>query len=318
MARKKAPQTVVENDDFIPADQDLSHVAESANALVKAEAATSENALALAQQLKYDGPISPDALETGIRDSQQRVSMELFAIGSRLLLLKEQCPHGEFMERIERLDIAPRLAQRFMQVSAKFSNASTSTHLQKLGKSKLVELLALDDEEVAELGEEGTVLGLELDDIDRMSCRELRKQLRESKAQSEAKDRLIEKKNSTIDEMHQQLDGTAKLSTPDETLTDLLSQFSKFTTAITQTIGIEMNSLAGKIQDHHAVYDGDSQQIITGHLSQINNELDNLRGLFGLVEAAEWDTPEFETPPKDENQLDMLDEAQGQSMFEGA
>src|SRR5690606_18732096 len=163
----------------------------------------------LATQLRYDGPMHPDALEAGIRDSQQRVSMELFSIGSRLLLLKEQCEHGDFMERVERLDIAPRMAQKFMQVSLKFANAPSTAHLQKLGKTKLIELLALDDEEVKELEYAGSVRGIALDEIDRMSCSELRKQLRDAKAKDEAKDKLLAKKNGEIDQLHTKLDGSA-------------------------------------------------------------------------------------------------------------
>ena len=141
MARKPNPD-VFEHQDKEPVIPDS--VGEAANRMVQVSFEQQENAKALALELRYDGPMHPDALEAGVRDSQQRISMELFSIGSRLLLLKEQCEHGEFMERLDRLDIAPRMAQKFMQVSLKFSNAPTSAHLQKLGKSKILELLVLD------------------------------------------------------------------------------------------------------------------------------------------------------------------------------
>ena len=47
------------------------------------------------------------------------------------------------------------------QAALKFSNASTSTHLIAAGnKSKLIELLVLDDDQVAELNDGGTVAGI--------------------------------------------------------------------------------------------------------------------------------------------------------------
>ena len=60
------------------------------------------------------------------------------------------------------------------------SNASTSTHLIEAAgnKSKLIELLVLDDDQVAELNDGGTVAGITLDDVAAMSVSDLRKALR--------------------------------------------------------------------------------------------------------------------------------------------
>ena len=38
-----------------------------------------------------------------------------------------------------------------MQVTKRFANASSRTHLESLGKTKLLEMLVLDDEQIDEL-----------------------------------------------------------------------------------------------------------------------------------------------------------------------
>lgn len=285
MARKQNPTTVIDHDELEinPA------VSAAANQMVQVSLEQQENAQALATQLRYDGPMHPDALEAGIRDSQQRVSMELFSIGSRLLLLKEQCEHGDFMERVGRLDIAPRMAQKFMQVSLKFANAPSTAHLQKLGKTKLIELLALDDEEVKELEYAGSVRGIALDDIDRMSCSELRKQLRDAKAKDEAKDKLLAKKNGEIDQLHTKLDGkAARLNTPDELLSQSLTEVTTLTQQITETLGTTYRKCLTQIADHHALGGGNSDDILVGQLNQIERELQELREAFALINTEGW------------------------------
>lgn len=278
MARKPNPD-VFEHQDKEPVIPDS--VGEAANRMVQVSFEQQENAKALALELRYDGPMHPDALEAGVRDSQQRISMELFSIGSRLLLLKEQCEHGEFMERLDRLDIAPRMAQKFMQVSLKFSNAPTSAHLQKLGKSKILELLVLDDEEVQELEFAGSVRGISLDDIDRMAVSDLRKQLREAKQLAEAKDKLLANKNSQIDELNTKLDGkSSKLVEPDEYLQRSLTEVTTLTQQITTTLGTVFRKALVDISDHHALHGGDSDEITHAALFQMKKEILALEEAF--------------------------------------
>lgn len=298
-------------------DVDLSHVQRDMNTLAIIDAQMSESTKALAQQLHYDGSLNPDVLETGIRDSQARVTMELFHIGARLLLLKEQCPHGEFMERCERLEITPRTAQRFMQVTLKFANTSTSSHLQNLGTSKLTEMLILDDEEIQELSEEGSVRGIELDAIDRMSVRELRQQLRDAKAQAQGTQKLLSDKNERIDQLYTELNKDKalrpELTTPDMELQKLLSEVGSLSGSIVATLCSQFNSLFTRIYDHHEQHGGNSRQILAGHLEQIGGEIDELRNMFGLLlggSRAEWDTDEWEAP------ANIASEVEGDAHFQ--
>lgn len=159
------------------------------------------NARAVAQQLSYDGPLEPNILQQGIVEGKARIEFELFAIGARLLLLREQCAHGEFLQRLEVLEMDPRAAQRYMQVALKFPNATTSAHLAKLGRSKLFELAMLDDDVLAVLESEGTVLGYKPDDLDQMTFREMRAKLKEALATNKANQKLLDDKDQKLNQL---------------------------------------------------------------------------------------------------------------------
>lgn len=60
-----------------------------------------------------------------------------------------------------------------------------------------------DDENLAELADGGTVAGLTLDDVDRMSVRELRQALREARETNAAQQRVLADKNEKIDSLYQ-------------------------------------------------------------------------------------------------------------------
>ena len=176
-------------------------ISKSATELAAWQAQASVNARAVAQQLGYDGPLSPEILQQGIVESEARIEFELRAIGVRLILIREQCAHGEFLQRLESLEIDPRAAQRYMQVALKFPNTTTSAHLAKLGRSKVFELAMLDDSVLEVLESEGTVLGYRPDELEQMTFKEMRAKLREAKANSEATDKLLVAKDKKLNEM---------------------------------------------------------------------------------------------------------------------
>jgi len=159
---------------------------EKSAALPATLAAMEKDTTALAKTLGYDGPLAPDLLEEGARESLTRINFEIFSVGARLLLLKAQCPHGEFVERLEHLGIEYRMAARMMQATRKFPNVSTSTHLIALGKSKIFELVVLDDEEAEAFANGEEVRGITLDDAATMSVAELRRRVRQAEADKEA------------------------------------------------------------------------------------------------------------------------------------
>lgn len=128
--------------------------------------------------------------------------------GARLIQIKENEPHGAFIDIVEsQLGIEERTAQKMMQAAVKFMNPAIANPnaLSGLGKTKLFELMTLDDDQLVELTEGGTVAGLKLEEIDRMSTRELKQALREAREEATAKDAVISDKDAKINELDTKL-----------------------------------------------------------------------------------------------------------------
>lgn len=161
------------------------------------------NAKALAEHLGYEGSLTVGALEDEIRFYQRRTAEACIELGKRLLILKELTPRGEFTQKAELLGICRSSAYRFMQAAQKFANRPNLGRLTAAPESagKFLELLILDDEEIAELDQGGSVLGIKLDDIDCMTASELKAALRESKEEQIATGRILEEKNKKLDEL---------------------------------------------------------------------------------------------------------------------
>lgn len=196
MPRKAAAQQA------IPVELNQSALADANNAL------TEQSKQALRMMHAYGvTQANPDALIAEIKGLQTTAGEAMFGIGARLMLLRQLLEHGEWLKSLERLNMAPRAAQRVMQAFVKFGDpAKGREKLQALGSGKLIELLTLDEETLDVLEAGGDVLELNLDEIASMSYTELRKALREARAQGTAKDKLLEKRGKQIDELQTALE----------------------------------------------------------------------------------------------------------------
>lgn len=162
----------------------------------------------LAESLGYQGSLTIGSLEDEIRFYQQRTAEACIEMGKRLLILKEMCPHGEFAQRIEILGFQPRMAQKFMQAVLKItqSNANSNSLLASAGtQTKLLELVTLDDDDLEALSHGDSVGNITLDDIETMSVRELKKALKEARADATAKEELLAGKDRKINELDSKL-----------------------------------------------------------------------------------------------------------------
>lgn len=194
----------------------LTTMADAWNELAVIEQEASENAIAVARQVGYDGSLTVGALEDEIRFYQRRSVEACIELGKRLLVLKELTPHGEFAQRAELLGLAPRMAQKFMAATLKFANANSNSLLKASGtQSKLLELLVLDDGEISALESGETVRGIDLDKIETMSVSELKKALREAEADKQAKDQVIKNKTAELIKKDEQLVRRAHVDWPE-------------------------------------------------------------------------------------------------------
>jgi hypothetical protein len=184
--------------------QTIAEESSALNAVAIAEQQQNARIRAVALRVGYQIPgdaIDPDLIQRDIAANMRRSVEACLEVGRGLAVLKEACPHGQFMARLDVLGIETRVAQRFMQSAIKFSNASSTPLLKAAGnQTKLFEMLVLDDEQIDELALEGQTGELKLDDVATMSVKELRAKLREAKQEKEAMQRLLQDKNATLDQ----------------------------------------------------------------------------------------------------------------------
>jgi hypothetical protein len=256
-----------------------------------------ENALAVAEQVGYDGPLTVGGVEDGIRFYQRRTVEACMELGKRLLVLKELTPHGEFQKRIELLGIGYQSAKKFMQATLKFSKGYSNTLLKAAGtQTKLLELLILDDGEIEALETGDTVRGITLDRIETMSVSELKKALRDAKATADAKDDVIQQKTQELNKKAEEL---ALLENRRRGLSpaDVVLELRNNVQAVAADIKVDvMTRLRGALKVLHEL-DGDHKTFCAGCLVEIGRELAMLRADYNLPATVSEDLmPEWLTP----------------------
>jgi hypothetical protein len=258
----------------------ISQEFQAANALALQETFAADNVQALALQLGYDGALSVGALEDGIRFYQQRTAEACMELGKRLVLLKEASLHGEFKPRLELLGIEHTAATRFMAVATKFTKVATSQLLKAANRqSKLIEMLVLDDDEIAGLEDGSTVRGINLDDIDRMSSRELRAALREAKEEKIADDKVLATKDAKINKLSRHI---AK-ATPDEVLLELQKEGAAIMRDAQGAVRGQLRQVLIALKNHS---DADHGVFMAGLVGQIQADLSALREEFDLPDVS--------------------------------
>lgn len=171
---------------------------------------------AVAQRLGYQLPADctdPDLIQRDIAANMRRSVEACLEVGRGLAVLKEMCQHGQFLARLEVLNLDHSVAKRFMQAARKFSKGASTHLLAAAGnQTKLFEMLVLDDEQIEELELTGQTGELKLDDVATMSVKELRAALREAKAAAQqekerlaAKDRHLASDAQRIRDLQDQL-----------------------------------------------------------------------------------------------------------------
>lgn len=276
MARTPNP-TALPVDITVNAD-DLQQDVRAANELAALVLAQQAGAVTLARELGYEGALTVGALEDEIRFYQRRSVEALLEAGKRLLLLREVTPHGEFEQRVEMLGFTNRTARRFMQAATKVSKSANLAVLsgQVKNASAFLELITHDDDVI-----EGVA---QLDDIDRLSASELRAKVREMKADKEASQQLLEKKNQRIDDLERKAHAIERQS-PDEKLDALMKEASATARDAMGAIrGNLRQALIALSQSGHLP--GVNDVFMAGLLGQVQADLNALRAEFNLPDVS--------------------------------
>ncbi|MGS8557423.1 DUF3102 domain-containing protein [Salmonella enterica] len=209
--------------------------------------------------------------------------------GKRLVILKENEPYGEFQSIAKNeLGLDDRIARKMAQAAIKFLSPQLEEKrktFSDLGRSKLYELMLEDDEELIELAEGGTIADLTLDDIDRMSVRELRKALRESKEDLAASRKLNAEKSQEINELKET---HFKSIDPDEAINRVISDFTERHEAVLRTFIGALPDFFQRLEDDYNNRGISHMGLMAGLLHDIEREIASVR--------AQFDIPELNTP----------------------
>lgn len=215
--------------------------------------------------------------------------------GKRLIVLKEHEGHGEFIQIVEsQLGVNYSIAKKMAGAAAKFLSPKLqgkSQQLLALGKTKLYELMVEDDDDLAGLADGGTLAGMELDDIERMSTRELRKALRKAREDSDAKEQVIADKNKKLDELATK---SKKLKTIplDEQLAQIQAEADARCFDIQCQIRVQLTAALEAVAEFAQASNMDIHAWQKGQLDQIDSALLHLREELGVprdAEGAPWE-----------------------------
>ncbi|EMX9224518.1 DUF3102 domain-containing protein [Citrobacter koseri] len=252
--------------------------------------AMTEHRLEIMQQFGDGLPYERDRIVHETRFYMAQSAEAMLEAGKRLVILKENEPHGDFINILENdLGLEPRVARRMMQASVKFlgngDQSSKRTALTVLGKTKLYELMVLDDEELDALADGGTVAGATLDDIDRMTSRELKAALREARETNAAQQRVLADKNEKIDSLSTKLEKKSRIQPPkpDEEVKKLRAEVTALAVEAESAIAVQLSSAFETLCAYCAENMIDTpRDFMAGLVCQLESTARSLRSTFDL------------------------------------
>ncbi|EPR7376505.1 DUF3102 domain-containing protein [Escherichia coli] len=252
--------------------------------------AMTQHRMEIMQQFGDGLPYERDRIVHEARFYMAQSAESMLEAGKRLIILKENEPHGDFTNILENeLGLAPQVARRMMQASMKFlgegDEPTKRSMLSVLGKAKLYDLMVLDNEELDELADGGTVAGLTLDDVDRMSVRELRQALREARETNAAQQRVLADKNEKIDSLSTRLEKKSRIQPPepDEEVKKLRAEVTALAVEAESAIAVRLSSAFETLCAYCAENMIDTpRDFMAGLVCQLESTARSLRSTFDL------------------------------------
>ena len=294
MGRTKSPVSTELNVE-VPLSDDLNV---SLNAMT-------QHRMEIMQQFGDGLPYERDRVVHEARFYMAQSAEAMLEAGKRLIILKENEPHGEFIKSLEsELGLAYRTSVRMMQASTKYLSPALKPNvptLAHLGKAKLFELMTEDDEELAELADGGTVAGMTLDDVDRMSVRELRQALRDARETNAAQQRVLADKNEKIESLSTRLEKKSRIQPPepDEEVKKLRAEVTALAVEAESAIAVRLSSAFETLCAYCAENMIDTpRDFMAGLVCQLESTARSLRSTFDLPDEPTGDVaPSWLTEP---------------------
>lgn len=266
----------------------------------------SQHRVAIMEQFGESLPYDRERIVHETKFYMAQSAEAMLEVGKRLVILKESEGHGNFTSIVtDQLGLAERTARLIMQAALRYTSPALESKRQTfavLDKSKLFELMTEDDESLIELAEGGTVAGMTLDDIDRMSVRELRKALRESKEDLSASRKLNAEKSQEINELKET---KFKTIDPDLAIQKWIHEFGedheKFLRTFISTVPFFFQQLEDDYNNRGVSHMG----LMAGFLHDIEREIASVRAQFDIPELAEPDTSWNDGPSEEDENFQM-------------
>ncbi|WKZ32952.1 MAG: hypothetical protein QY316_00670 [Thermodesulfobacteriota bacterium] len=139
-------------------------------------------------QIEGDLPYSRRVYVDGVKFYMQRTAEGIVEAGKRLLVIKEKEGYGEFVKVLEEeIGIPHTTAYRFMNAALKAEKYPTlASSFPKLGNlSNVYTLLEAPEEDLKELESKGVLAGNTIDELHRMSVKEMRDLIKKLKNETE-------------------------------------------------------------------------------------------------------------------------------------
>lgn len=250
---------------------------------------------------KYDEKVMIERGRFAVRQTLEG----MFELGRVLIIIKEHTDHGRFTDIIvENFGLHQREAQRLMNATQRFATPAmqkAQPKLMDLSKSKLLELLTEEDDDLIDLADGGSINGVTLDDVDRMTVRELRAALKDSREDLEAARKVSATKQETIDELNHTLEKTRKKladADPEKIGEELHATLNAAQTGVRSAL-TQIQPVLAQLIEHGQANGVDHAPTMVGCLNQIIRDCEYLRETYGLPREAPTDA----TPAwlKDEN-----------------
>ena len=228
-------------------------------------------------------------IERGRQAMSQTVE-GMFELGRVLIVLKEHMTWEKFADVCEVFGMSARAAQQLTQATRRFATPQmqkAQSKLMELGKSKLLELLVEEDEAIVDLADGGDINGHTLDDVERMTVRELRAALRESRDTAEAKDKIIADKNKKVDELAEKLakKQKGKEPSPEDVGSELTMQLSSLEVAARSDLS-RFAEVFEQMLAHGEANGYDHRPQMVAAINQIIRDAETLRERFTLPQEA--------------------------------
>lgn len=251
----------------------------------------------------------PDHYTAAIAAEMKR-GCEAFLRAGRLLVVAKGCAsHGEWSGMLDRLRLDRPQAHRMMEAAkrvAALPNVVTSQHLLEAAgsPSKLIELLSLPEDQFAQLAEEGETGELSLDDVAKMTVRDLRNAVRDARADNETKDKRIGDREAEVQELQRLLrraKGDRAKATPAEKTEELRSRANTAALQVRADIGAtgeDVDSLTERfaaLRDYAAESGNASEHdgFLSGLIGELLGELRRIRDDMGLPIVNDHGAPDW-------------------------